>query len=213
MSHVATAHALQKARYPRTLEICLGAGILLHVLVFLMYPPVDIAPFRLPGPPPEPTRMIDFRIAEAPKLPVLPTDLSPPDLAELNAELVQVADIEPVVPTQATVDVPIPAPGAGSAGSNPTHVVDEREPTLLRSVRPDYPALAREAGAEGTVVVEVLVDPSGRVTDARIVESDTVESLKRAALEAARRFLFAPARQQRAAVSAWVTIPFTFRLR
>jgi TonB family protein len=63
------------------------------------------------------------------------------------------------------------------------------------------------------VVVEVLVDPSGRVVDARVVSSDTVASLKRAALEAARQFLFTPARQQRTAVSAWVTVPFTFKLR
>jgi protein TonB len=212
MSHVASAFALEKSRFPRTIEICLGTGILLHLLAFALFPPVQMAPFRLSEPPDQPTRMVDFRIPQDPALPTLPQDLTPPDLDALARELGRVADIVPDVPEPSRETAETGPARPGAAVAHPIHVVDEQKPALLKSVVPKYPALAREAGAEGTVVVEVLVGPYGQVLDARVVKSDTVEALKRAALEAARQFLFAPARQQHTAVPVWVTVPFTFRL-
>lgn len=212
MSHVASAFTLEKSRFPRTLEICLGTGILLHILAFALFPPMKVVPFRLPGPAPEPTQVIDYRIPQDPALPVLPQDLTSRDLDALNARLDRVTEITPEIPEPSLATRTAGPVNPGTAVADPIPAVDERAPALLRSVVPAYPALAREAGAEGTVLVEVLVGPSGRVMDARVVKSDTVEALKRAALEAARQFLFAPARQQHTAVPVRVTIPFTFRL-
>jgi protein TonB len=212
MSHVVSAHAYGKTLYPRTLEICVGAGILVHVLVFVLFPPMEVAPFRLAEPPPPPFEVIEYRIPQKAKLPILPADPTPPDLAALDDQLRSVAEIVPVLPTEAAED-PVGTPAVpGDPGAVPPFQAEERKPALLKSVVPDYPALAREAGAEGTVIVEAWVDRSGRVADARVVDSDTVPSLNRAALEAAYRFLFAPARQRHTAVPVRVTIPFTFTL-
>src|SRR5262249_26085524 len=57
-------------------------------------------------------------------------------------------------------------------------------PKLLRRVDPAYPAAAREARAEGTVVLEVQVGSYGGVIGARVLSGPAL--LRNAALEAVR---------------------------
>ena len=94
----------------------------------------------------------------------------------------------------------------------PIFIATDTKPKVLKSVRPDYPELAREAGAEGTVLVEVTVDGTGRVTAARVVGSDTVTALERAALAAAMQYLFSPALQRNVPVTVRTVITFEFQL-
>ena len=56
--------------------------------------------------------------------------------------------------------------------------------------KPVYPAVARAARASGTVVVQVTVDESGKVTDARAVSGHPL--LQAAAVAAARNARFSP---------------------
>ena len=53
---------------------------------------------------------------------------------------------------------------------------------------PDYPMNARRAGVEGYVVVELTLDAMGRVTHARVVESQPARVFDQAALSAAQRW-------------------------
>jgi TonB family protein len=55
---------------------------------------------------------------------------------------------------------------------------------------PHYPADAMAAGITGTVMAEVVIDPSGHVTDARIVRS--IPLLDEAALASVRQWRFDP---------------------
>ncbi|MGC4083207.1 MAG: TonB family protein [Vicinamibacterales bacterium] len=55
---------------------------------------------------------------------------------------------------------------------------------------PQYPADARAAGIRGAVVTELVIDPSGNVVDATVVQS--VPMLDDAALAAVRAWKFAP---------------------
>ena len=211
MTPVPTAHHSFKTRYPRNLEICLGVGTLLHLAMIFFTPPVEIAPYkmevidsfrvvdteriseiRIPDPPPEVIR------------PTLPGDLSDLFLADdpLMIDIPVAPDLNPFER---------PAVAGLDSGVGP-HLIVESKPTILRKVQPVYPELAREAGAEGTVKVEVTVDPTGHVTKSRIVYSDTIQSLERAAIEAAQSYLFSPARQQSLAVSVRVVLQFEFSL-
>jgi protein TonB len=79
-------------------------------------------------------------------------------------------------------------------------------------VRPEYPTLAREAGIEGVVFVKVRINESGKVVAACVLSSDVTESMNRAALEAALKCEFEPAKQGDKAVPVDVVIPFEFRL-
>jgi len=84
-------------------------------------------------------------------------------------------------------------------------------PRLKLQVKADYPEIARRSGLEGTVLVHVLVNPRGMVEKAVIIQS-AHPILDRAAMQAAVRCRFTPAKQREIAVRAWVAIPYRFRL-
>jgi protein TonB len=86
-------------------------------------------------------------------------------------------------------------------------------PTLLASAVPQYPESAREAGIEGQVTLEIVVDPAGRVSpDIKIVES--IPALDAAAIDAVRKWRFAPARDRDGnPITVSIKIPLRFVLR
>ena len=77
---------------------------------------------------------------------------------------------------------------------------------------PRYPQDARERGAEGRVILEVVVDPKGRARAVKIRRSSGEDDLDRAALEAVRRWRFIPAQRNGAAVGGTAVVPIRFRL-
>jgi TonB family protein len=88
----------------------------------------------------------------------------------------------------------------------------EKAPTVLKKVDPDYPKEALKDSLEGSVMVKVRVNASGRVIHARIVASDNV-IFNNAALKAARKWIFTPAILKGKPVNVWVSIPFHFSLK
>lgn len=78
-----------------------------------------------------------------------------------------------------------------------------------RSDVPQYPPQARAAGIEGVVVTEIVVDPTGHVTDARVVRS--IPLLDDAALEAVRKWQFTPTIVNGQAVPVRMNISVNFR--
>lgn len=92
------------------------------------------------------------------------------------------------------------------------YVYTEQLPDPIRMVKPEYPAIAHEAGVTGRVVVRVLVGRDGRVLDARVDDKVRVPMLDEAALAAARQWVFQPALASGKPVAVWVSIPFDFRL-
>jgi TonB family protein len=87
--------------------------------------------------------------------------------------------------------------------------VQER-PVILTAVEPDYPVLAREKGISGFVQVEVVIDEFGQVESAEIMRS--VPELDAAALDAAKKYKFSPAKKDGVPVKVKWNIPFTFDL-
>jgi TonB family protein len=73
-------------------------------------------------------------------------------------------------------------------------------------ITPPFPPLAR---ADGVVLVEVRVEPSGRVSDARICQS--ARPFDEPALAAARQIAFRSARHNGAPVAALAYIAYGFR--
>jgi protein TonB len=89
----------------------------------------------------------------------------------------------------------------------------EVKPQPINIPVPTYPDMARQAGIEGQTVVEALVDVDGAIADARILKSSGNQSLDAAAVDAAMRAKFSPAKQRDKAVRVWVSIPFRFTLQ
>jgi TonB family protein len=88
----------------------------------------------------------------------------------------------------------------------------EKTPQVVKRVGPRYPESAIRAGIEGSVILNMWVDRTGKVRKAVVIKSDA-DILNTSAIEAAMQWVFTPAIMQHGPVSVWVSIPFRFKLR
>ncbi|MFQ6676154.1 MAG: energy transducer TonB [Fidelibacterota bacterium] len=77
----------------------------------------------------------------------------------------------------------------------------------------EYPEIAREAGVEGTVIVQAFVNKNGRVTETFVLKGLPGTGLDEAAVEAIRKTPFKPAKQRDRPVGVWISIPINFKLK
>jgi TonB family protein len=78
--------------------------------------------------------------------------------------------------------------------------------------RPVYPAGARQLGVKGVVMLHLTVERSGRVADAKVTQSEPAGyGFEEAAIEAAKRWKFAPASRNGRPVDGEVDIVVRFR--
>jgi len=85
-----------------------------------------------------------------------------------------------------------------------------KTPTKTRDARPNYPNAARDAGIQGTVVLEVYTNAQGDVVYARVTQS--VPGLDEAALMAARTWQYTPTLLDGVPTETLVTATIDFRL-
>ena len=83
-------------------------------------------------------------------------------------------------------------------------------PRPIKQARPQYPQEAFVKKIEGTVLVEALIDTSGRVVRARVIQS--VPLLDAAALQAAYQWVFQPAIKHGRPVPTIIHMPVAFRI-
>ncbi len=109
------------------------------------------------------------------------------------------------------------APDASRPGSAPAYGVYvppakvSRLPKVKGEAKAVYPEAARRAGLEGQVVLKLRISDKGKVVDARVVES-AGHGFDEAALEAVRKFTFAPGLRDGAPVATDITYTYTFLL-
>ena len=111
------------------------------------------------------------------------------------------------------------AAGASSSVNKPTapsedlpaigeYVYIDELPEATVRVPPTYPDIAREANVTGVVMLQALVGRDGRVKDTKIVKS--IPMLDAAAVDAARQWIFNPAKAAGKPVAVWVAVPVKF---
>lgn len=121
----------------------------------------------------------------------------------------------------------LPPPPPAPAQAEDRAIVEEPEPEIFVVVEQmpeiiggpqkvyeylEYPPIARQAGMEGLVVIQVIVDPQGIPRDPVVVRS-AGEVLDRAAGNAVMQLRFLPGKQRGRAVSVRMAIPIRFRLK
>ena len=196
-----------KSKYLRVVEIALLIAGAVHGIAFLTVPPYKMKPYQLrerkmqaidvpedivvPPPPKEIER------------PALPTEVEISEDASMD-ETIMETDFNPFAPPEISQD---------TGGGDAAFYAFDSPPQPIKTVAPQYPELARAAGAEGMVWIEVTIDESGRVIAARVVKSTTIQSLNDAARDAAMGWLFTPAKQRDTPVKCRISIPFEFSLR
>lgn len=197
-----------KRGYSRYIGCSFVAAATFHLLFFVFSPPFVVKPYVLDeGFVPFDPLLPEITVPDEPA-PVK----SPPVTIEPADECGDVVDVD--VPATSFTDFtsfspPLAAPGSERASEL---IPFDEQPVLVRSVNPVYPELARQAGIEGDVLISVLVGTDGAVLDASVLRSSVTPAMEKAALDAAMRFRFRPARQGAVPVSVRVAFRITFEL-
>ena len=100
---------------------------------------------------------------------------------------------------------------AGQADENGVYRIGGAVTPPQRLGQPVYPAEAQAAGIKGAVLAEVVINPAGDVTDAKILRS--IPLLDDAALQAVRHWHFAPTLVNGQAVPVRMTVTVNFSLK
>ncbi len=158
--------------------------------------PPMVEPPPPPPPPPPPKPVVPKPKAEVPKPKPKPVVPKP------------VPKIEPLVPPPVT---PPPAP------VTPTPVVQKYTgakayAAYLSNPPPKYPPAAMRKGWEGTVLLKVLVTPTGQPSTIQLAKSSGRHVLDDAAIAAVKKWRFAPAKRGDTPVEGWVSFPIEFNL-
>lgn len=110
---------------------------------------------------------------------------------------------------------PFPAQEKEHGDPQPSSAAVLLQATPLYQVNPppEYPRLARRRGLEGIVILEVLVDSTGKVANIRISASSGHRLLDQAAVKGVQGWRFTPGTISGRPQGMWVEIPLRFQLR
>ena len=119
----------------------------------------------------------------------------------------QPVEAESAAESTASTTAPAAAPVAASGPAVP-----DTPPAGLDMPRPSYPRMAKQRGWQGLVVMAVEVNELGCANSVTVKQSSGHAMLDEAAMEAARRWHFRPARKDGRDITASVEIPIRFSL-
>ncbi len=221
-----------KRTYQKNFSLALGIAALFHILLIggiLLYGYISqqrekdvlvIKSLADLGPPPTLTEI------EKPQIPISQPIVTPPAVGtpkpipdEQATEEVTLAtqkELQEINPTTSTgndsVEIKVD-PGEYLPDMDEFIPVQEK-PSPIKTVQPEYPELAKQAGIEGTVIVAALIDKNGKVRDAKVVKSSgTNVGFEELALKAIMEWEFKPAIQNNKPVAVWIYQPIIFHLK
>jgi TonB family protein len=88
---------------------------------------------------------------------------------------------------------------------------DVKPPEKVKDVKPVYPDVAQAARVQGAVVLEVVIDPTGGIREAKVVRS--IPLLDQAAIDAVKQWQFTPTQLNGRAVPVMMTVTVNFSLQ
>jgi TonB family protein len=125
----------------------------------------------------------------------------------------QVGDLNETVTVAARrMPAASPAPPAGSAGEPLRIGGNIRAPRKLVHVSPVYPPTMHEAGLEGSVPIEAVIDTDGIVASVRVLSAQVHPEFAKAATDAVRQWKFSPTLLNGEAVEVRMTVTVRFDL-
>ncbi|QAU35659.1 energy transducer TonB [Janthinobacterium sp. 17J80-10] len=182
--------------------------------------PVVQAP-QPPQPKPEPPKpQVKPKAAKPAPTPPVPVAKTAPSPQPTPKSITAPAEPASAAPAEATAATAAPASAASATASAgpaaPAAPVQPRTVTTgveyLQPPRPEYPALSRRMGEEGTVMLRILITDRGRAERADIHKSSGVPRLDEAARQAALRAVFKPYTENGRPVPVYAILPISFQL-
>ncbi len=162
---------------------------------------------------PEPEEAED-EMAEYAVQPEEPAEPEEPEVpAEPEEPEEQAAPEEPEAPAEPETPETPAQPEANTAPAPEEHAAVVSDPVALNRIVPVYPRSARRKRHEGSVEIEISVEPDGSIGSAEILASSGYGELDAAALDAVRSARFAPAQADGVSVHGRLRLTFSFRLR
>jgi periplasmic protein TonB len=205
---------------------------LLAVLILIpyLYPaslPKQALTMLLVAPPPPPMRaavLTEHAVAAHAAAPMLLTVLTAPSAIPRHPAMIADGDAVPGAMDLGTdkggAGVISSLPGMGPAPPPPVVAKPRQGPVrvsngvaegwLVAPIRPEYPAIARAAHVQGTVVVEAIISKQGTVENAHVVSGSPM--LAQAALSAVGRARYQPYKLNGEPVEVETTINIIFNL-
>jgi protein TonB len=180
------------------------------LMMSLIAPEIEAPqPQPQPEPKPRPPEAVSKPLPPPPVLTAqrpLPTP-EPQPVAETPQPLSE--PVAEALPPSAPARVEAPKTAPSAAPPTPPRPAD-----YLANPKPSYPSLSRRLGEEGTVRLNILVNPDGSVARLELAKSSGYPRLDRSAIDTVQSsWKFEPARQGGMPVAAWVIVPIQFTLR
>jgi protein TonB len=143
----------------------------------------------------------------SPDQPAGEVELAPPSVPQLNNSGVPGAPAGILGAMRPKLPPPPPTPAPESARRAADPLIPAR---LVSSVRPVYPAMARQSRLEGNVTIEAQIDAAGKVSGMKVLSGPMM--FQQAAMEAVARWKYEPARRKDEAIPSSVVVTLQFRL-
>jgi protein TonB len=171
----------------------------------------------LPPAPPPPTPPVSVAAARPPVNPNAAPTEAPPDIRPETPRQFELPDVSSAVPGLVPggngIDTnvgepPPPPPPAPRAPVRPGGNI--QPPAKVHDVAPIYPALALAARQQGMVILEAIIDTTGRVQSARVLKG--VPLLNDAAITAVSRWVYTPTLLNGVPVPVVMTVTVNFQI-
>ncbi|HKJ68104.1 MAG TPA: energy transducer TonB [bacterium] len=203
-----------KAKYGKVIRISLILSLLLLTAVLVAVPRMEQKETEIeqPNVQIENVEIPETQQYERPPAPSRPTV----PVASENEDIAEDVTIEETTFQEFEAsEAPPPAPEEGPKVKfipydEPPELIGGMQ-ALQRAIK--YPEIAKEAGVEGTVIVQAFINQEGSVEEVVIVKGVPKTGLNEAAIEAVQRTKWKPAKQRDRAVGVWYSIPIVFRLK
>ncbi|MXN31100.1 energy transducer TonB, partial [Delftia sp. CH05] len=82
----------------------------------------------------------------------------------------------------------------------------------LNNPAPNYPAISRRMGEQGTVMLRIFVDAQGLPQKIEVSKSSGYDRLDQQAVDGVKNWKFVPGKSNGTPTPMWVTVPVKFTL-
>ncbi|MCY4648696.1 MAG: energy transducer TonB [Gammaproteobacteria bacterium] len=221
LHHQAPSRAAANDRFKKSFSAWLWGSVLtataLHFAMFMFWPdmtaanvPSDSTETRVVVVPPEIEIPPEPEAISRPAIPVITTADISEDIT-ISPTTFEDNPVETLMqPRDEEAGSLIDAPAITPMTVRPS-ITNRRE--LQRALEREYPAMLRDAGIGGTVLIHFFIDEEGTVQRTLVAEASGHVSLDEAALRVAGVARFTPALNLDKVVPVWIQIPITFRAR
>ncbi len=203
-----------KLKYRKVLELSLVGALLTMILTFQSLRAINMAATETKTPDVQ-IEVADIPLTEQIKRPPPPPKPSipiPTESEDVPEDLtIETTDLD-------LTDIPPPPPPPEEEDELNIFVAYDEAPSpiggfvaIQRALK--YPEIARKAGIEGRVIVQVQISVKGRVVNAKVIKSLGHSGCDEAAIKAIKTVKWKPALQRDKPVEVWVAIPVIFKLK